>query len=312
MRFWKAGTVAAAVIGPLAALQVSGAEAHGQVVIDRPGSREVIVEPMETARQVLRVLGGSRLGISIADVTAEDVKTKKLPGEAGAVVGDVEDESAASKAGIRRGDVIVEFDGEKVRSESHLRRLVQETPSGRKVGVVVWRDGQRVTLSVQPEGGGDDSFSRFSFTPRLEATPRPPRAPRAPAPPRIFRENDGDFRVQPFELFRDGFAYSFGGGRLGVTTQTLTSQLAKHFGAAQGVLVTEVREDSAAAKAGIRAGDVITKVGSAAIDDTGDLQRTVSETSGEVTIEVIRDRKAQTVKATIEAASPMRSYRRVI
>ena len=310
MRFWKSGTLAAAIIAPLAALQ-GGTAAHGQVMIDRP-NREIIVEPMETARQVLSVLSGGRLGIGISDVTADDVKAKKLPGLSGALVGDVEENSAAAKAGIRRGDVIVEFDGERVRSESQLRRLVQETPAGRSVGVVVWRDGQRVTLSVEPQAA---SASRYSFTPRLEATPRPPRAPRAPMPvpaPRIFRENDGDFRIQPFELFHDGFAYAFGGGRLGVTTQALTTQLAAHFGASQGVLVSEVREDSAAAKAGLRAGDVITQVGGTTIDDTGDLARAVGNAKGEITITVIRDRKTQTLKATIEDASPVRALRRVI
>jgi S1-C subfamily serine protease len=94
--------------------------------------------------------------------------------------------------------------------------------------------------------------------------------------------------------------FSTARGRLGVSTQALTDQLAKHFGVEGGVLVSSVTENSAASKAGLRAGDVITKVNAAAIDDAGDLLRALGEASGEVTLEIVRDRKTQTLKATLE------------
>ena len=313
MRFWKAGTIAALIIGPVAAIQFSGAEAHGQVIVDR--EVPVDIEPLDQAREVLRVLGGSRLGISIDDVDADTVKTKKLSGETGVLVTGVDTDSPAAKGGLKEGDVILEFDGERVRSTAQLRRMIQETPAGRKVAMSVSRDGQRLALTVEPESGNAFStvFPRIDAVPvpRVDVTPRPPRAPRPPSPPRVFSTPRPDVLVPELELFRDGMVYSFSGRRLGVTTQTLTDQLAKHFGASNGVLVTNVSENSAASKAGLKAGDVITKVGGTTIDDSGDLTRAIGQAKGDVTIEIVRDRKTQTLKATIEE-SPARTFRRVI
>ena len=303
MRFWKVcGT--ALVLGSAAFIMPADTTIHAQTW-QRPAATTA-----PPAAVWFNQASGSRLGISIDDVSADDVKSKKLASQAGALVQDVDADTPASKAGLKAGDVVLEFDGERIRSARQLTRLIQETPAGRQVAVVVSRDGQRMNLSVTPESR--DAFTT-TFTPsvRIQATPMPPRAPRAP---QVFRSMPREsLRVVPpaprvdmaiprIEAFRDGFTYSFGGARLGVMTQSLTSQLAKHFGVERGVLVTEVTEDSAAAKAGLRAGDVITKVNDASIDDAGDLVRELARRDGEVSIEIVRGGKAQTVKATIEAA----------
>lgn len=139
----------------------------------------------------------------------------------------------------------------------------------------------------------------YYMPPAPPDAPRPPDAPLPPDPP-------------VFEMFRDGFAYSYGGGRLGVNVQTLTDQLAAHLGASRGVLVTSVTEDSAASKAGIRAGDVITRVDGRDIDDTGDVMRALGQAKGEIAIEIVRDKKAQTLKATIEDQPRRATGRRII
>ena len=91
--------------------------------------------------------GGSRIGLSIEDVTEDDAVNE------GAAVRDVLPDSPAESAGFVDGDVVVEFDGERVRSARQLTRLVQETPAGRTVGTAVMRDGRRVELDVTPESG---------------------------------------------------------------------------------------------------------------------------------------------------------------
>lgn len=299
MRVFKTGAARALVIATAAAAQAGGAEA--QVVRGRD-----ISEPLERVRQIVTVFGGSRIGISIDDVDADDAKAKKLPGESGVSVEQVDQNSPASKAGIKAGDVIVEFDGERVRSTTHLRRLIQETPSGRRVAIIVMRDGQRVPLTVTPDGRGSDSSV---WAPRgFEAAPRAPRPPRAPLPP---EPPDIDVRIPQFDLnLREPFILRVG-GRLGVGTQTLTDQLAKHFGVERGVLVTEVDENSAASKAGLQAGDVITKFNGQTVADSGDLAREVGRADGEVAIEIVRDRKTQTIKAMMQRARN-RTIRRVI
>ena len=92
--------------------------------------------------------GGSRIGVSIEDVADNDSVAE------GAFIRGVSPDSPAESAGFSEGDVVVEFDGERVRSVRQLTRLVQETPVGRAVGVVVVRDGGRVELEVTPESGG--------------------------------------------------------------------------------------------------------------------------------------------------------------
>src|SRR5208337_2855733 len=105
--------------------------------------------------QLLTADGAAWLGVTLKDVTADKARDLKLPGEYGALVVSVDEDSAAAKAGLQKGDVIVEFAGERVRSEAQLRRLIRETPAGRTVSLQVVRDGQARTLSakLQPRTG---------------------------------------------------------------------------------------------------------------------------------------------------------------
>src|SRR4029079_18618325 len=94
-------------------------------------------------------------GASIRDVMKDDVAKMKLPAEAGAIVESVRRGGPADTAGLRQSDVVVTFDGERVRSAGELTRLVQETPAGRKVKATVFRDGKRTDVEVvpaEPEG----------------------------------------------------------------------------------------------------------------------------------------------------------------
>ena len=83
------------------------------------------------------------IGVRLSDVTAENMKTLKLSKAEGAVVESVNPNSPAATAGLREKDVIIQFDGERVRSASHLSRLVAETPAGREVMFSVMRDGKQ-------------------------------------------------------------------------------------------------------------------------------------------------------------------------
>ena len=249
--------------------------------------------------------GGSRLGISVREVEDEDLKTARLPAPAGAMVEEVSDDSAAQKAGMRQGDIIVEFDGDRVRSARQLTRLVQETPAGRKVSAVVVRDGQRVTLNVEPDSGGGAVFDslrgledwgrNFSFNVRPVVPPPPP----APAAPPAWGMDEFFFR---------------GSSRLGITVDNLSSQLAEFFGTKAGVLVTSVQDNSAGAKAGVKAGDVITSVNGSAIDDPAELRRRLQniDDGEEFTITVMRDKKPQTLKGKLEQTTRRRAYRSMI
>jgi membrane-associated protease RseP (regulator of RpoE activity) len=106
------------------------------------------------------------------------------------------------------------------------------------------------------------------------------------------------------------FIMSFGNNRrIGVSTTTLTKQLADYFGIAdgQGVLVTSVAEDGAAAKAGIKAGDIITAIDGEKIADSGDLARGINKKKeGDVTLTVVRNKNQRNVTVTPKTiSSPM-------
>ena len=84
-----------------------------------------------------RSLLGAELGVTVRDVDDTDMKRDKLATQAGAIVENVTSDGPAAKAGFKAGDVVVSFDGEKVRSARHLTRLVQETPDGHQVDAVL-------------------------------------------------------------------------------------------------------------------------------------------------------------------------------
>ena len=255
--------------------------------------------------------GGSRIGISVKDVEAEDVKRGKLATPSGVLVTEVHDDTPAATAGFKSGDVIAEFDGERVRSARQFTRLVQETPAGRQVQAVVMRDGQRVTLTVTPrESRGPRVFDKlrdledYAQSYRYEHVPMPPGPPARPAPPRQ------PPRVPEFDSF-----FGRSSSRLGISVDDLSDQLAAYFGTKEGVLVTTVRDDSVAAKAGIKAGDVITAVNGSPIESPSDLRRRLQEVEdgGEVTIALVRDRKPMTVKGKLEPREERRrTYRSIV
>src|SRR5918995_2380096 len=151
MKMWKTAAVVAIAVAAAGAGAALAPAAHGQ-------TRPRLVKA-QSNRAIEVFTGGSRIGVSIREVEESDAKSAK-GATAGVVVEDVSTDSPASKAGIRKGDVLVEFDGEKVRSVRQLTRLVQETPAGRSVNAVLARDGQRTTVTVTP---GESSRYPFDF-----------------------------------------------------------------------------------------------------------------------------------------------------
>ena len=240
---------------------------------------------------------GGQIGVSIRDVKADELKGLKLASQAGAIVDEVRPGSPASTAGLHNGDVIVEFDGEKVRSARQLTRLVLETPAGREVKVAFMRDGHRTEASVTP---AEAPFA-FGF-PNDEARRALENVGRA-----------GRDMVQNFRLPRDR-QMPERQGRLGVNVQELSPELASYFGVKDGVLVASVGNDSPASKAGLKAGDVITSVDGQAVGSTAELIGAMNTKSAgqELTLTVVRDKKELSLKAKLETPNtPPRAAERV-
>ena len=269
----------------------------------RAGAKDEQKDKKVEKRVVVRHGGGGRLGVSL-DETEGDVR--------GAKVRSVETDSPAEKAGLKEGDVVVRFDGETVRSASQLARLVRETPAGRSVPIEVTRGGVRQTLTAtMAEGnrgfhvfsgdGGDFAFDTPSFDIQVPEPPPPPAVPHAEAAPHdwAWRNGPGTFG------FGDRTFQFFAGGprKLGIEYMEIGEQLAGYFKLAgkSGVLVSSVDADGPAAKAGMKAGDVILKLDGKAVGDGGDLREAVSEAEGgtEVTVTVQRDGRPLDLKVTL-------------
>ena len=122
------------------------------VTVDvEPGQApRVTTHAIQAAPMIAALGGGPRLGVEIRDLGKEDLAKFKLATPNGVVVEQVTSASAAEKAGVKAGDVVVQFDGENVRSAAQFTRLVRETVAGRAVKMGVVRDGKRVDLDVAP------------------------------------------------------------------------------------------------------------------------------------------------------------------
>ena len=266
----------------------------------RPSTRER--RPMVDVRS-LRT--GGQLGVMVSDL---DPKAATV----GVKIDEVNEDSAAEKAGIRAGDVVVEYDGERVRSARQFSRLVQETPEGRPVKIGVLRDGKRETVEATPDQGsgiGDLGSAFRGFDPDTFMRRLPEFSFRYDdrEPRRFEFRTPEDFRLPtPRSRFRSSR------GRLGVSIQSITPELSEYFGAKNGgALVSSVTPESAASKAGLKAGDVITSINGRSVRDSDDLARAIENidpstslgAGGEITIVVLRDKKEMTLKATLTPRS---------
>lgn len=258
---------------------------------------------------------GPQLGVSVQDLDAEGLKAA-AGAASGVRVDDVDQESPAAKAGVREGDIIVEVDGDRVRSARQFARVVQETADGRSLRLGIVRNGQRQTVEVTPEsralgfGVDGDRIGRDIARGLREIEPRlreiEPRLREIEPRLREFRF-DGPMTFDFDRLPR----FTSPRGRLGIQLGDLTPQLAEYFGVKDGgVLVSAVTVDSAAAKAGLKAGDVITSVNGDRVRDAEDvIDELAGVERGEVTLGIVRDKKETTVKATIEPVTPRRPGR---
>ena len=311
-------TLASGVIAVAAGAGQTPGEKPKQNVITRTEGQTVWVgddaRPGDEAMvRRLAILDGRgvELGVSIQDLDAKQQATAS-----GALVQEVREGSPGAKAGMKKGDIITDFDGEHVRSARHLSRLVAETPEGRTVKTAVLREGKRVDLSVTPESGvhaGRRIEREFEFK-----VPSPDMFAGRPGDDEMMGPGPGSrkffFDVRPPKGGPGDFMwFAPGRARLGVGIEELTPQLAEYFGTKDGVLVTSVEPDTPAAKAGLKAGDVITSVNGKAVSDGGELIEAVqsADDGAEVTLGYVRDKKAATAKATLEPREREKVERRV-
>lgn len=238
------------------------------------------VEQLVIQEPEVMVLGEDSgwLGVDIAEVTADKAKELKLAKERGVLVVSVEPDSPAAKAGLKANDVITEYQRQEVEGTAQFRRLVRETPPGRNIPISVWRDGRTQNLSVEIGNRGSMAESRWHH----------------------FDAPNFEYQFEMPE-FMGALAPS-----LGISAEDLSGQLGEYFGApdGEGVLVREVRPGTPAEKAGLKAGDVITKVDGKPVKAISDLREELREKRGQKTVSLSVLRKGSEMNFNVELETP--------
>lgn len=246
--------------------------------------------------------GGSFLGVYAEDVNKENMGRYGMREARGVAITQVIKDSPAEKAGLRKDDVIVRFEDDSVTSVRKLNRLVSEVAPDQTVRLRVSRGGSEqdvaVTIGKRNQSinamGDWHAFDKLKGLDKIEG---------------LERLKDFELNMPPGAKVwkwegpgKDGMMFPFGNHRrIGISTTQLTKQLAEYFGIgdSQGVLVTSVMDDSPAAKAGLKAGDVITAIDGDKVEDAGDLAQGINKKKdGDVTLTVIRNKNQRTITVT--------------
>jgi membrane-associated protease RseP (regulator of RpoE activity) len=286
------------VCGLLAGGLVYAQETAGVQTLVAPEAQQPTTPQVEQREFSIMLQGGSFLGVYAEDITKENMSRYGLRDVRGVGVTEIVKDSPAEKAGLKKDDVIVRFDAEAVTSARKLNRLVSEVAPDHTVRLTISRGGaeQEISVTLAKRNETQNVFGNMGNQVFRSM------------PPEFFPNNpNGRLQIDPGQMkINPGegpFVFSFGGGRrIGISTQTLTKQLADYFGVKDGgLLVTAVTENSPAAKAGLKAGDVITAVDGEKVESSGDIARLINKKQdGDVSLTIVRDRNTRTIRVTPE------------
>jgi len=267
------------IAGGTAVLCATLTAAPGYTVAQRAhvaGSQEMAEPQVRDFNVMFGEEGGSWLGVEPREVTSDNAKELKLPGERGVVLGRIAPDSPASKSGLRENDVVTEINGQQVEGAMQFRRMIREIPAGRSVQLTVWRDGhtQKINVTLGKAEELRRNMTRmapgmagaFAFhVPDFPDLPEVAEIPQMPS------------------MEADGLMLYAGHPRLGIDAEDLAGQLGSFFGApdGEGILVRSVNSGSPAEKAGVKAGDVITSLNGERIRSVGDLRQKLAAQYGE-------------------------------
>ena len=226
------------------------------------------------------------LGVVPGEVTSEIADQYGVrPGE-GVLVTGVSPDSPARTVGLRENDIIVSVNSASITGPEEFRNAIGKMKPGASIDLVYVRGGKQRTATVELASRDNRAFGFFGR--ELPETPMPPKAPHAPRA-HVFEwrsDSDNDHEKVAFA---------------GIITQSLSDGLAEYFKVKEGALIAEVVDDSPAAKAGLKAGDVIIKVGSDDVSDEGDVREAIHDHKpGEaVDFTVMRDGQQTTITVTL-------------
>ncbi len=272
------------------AVALLGAAFAGHAVGQSAGLAEVMQEPSP-----LLHTGSSQgyMGVLVGDVDSESASKLKLKDVRGAVVTLIDHDAPASQAGMRVNDVVLQVNGQTVEGAEQFGRMMREIPAGHTVSLVISRDGAQQTIAVQLV---DRKKMEHDVWNRLDNGGEPASAGNGLG----ILEGGGDVPTGA-----GGFHIPFVGTNtlsVGALVEPLTSQMAEYLGIQGGLMIKQIARKSEAEKAGLKAFDVILKVGTDGIATTADWDRALrANQSKAVPVTILRDRRQQTVNLQVDS-----------
>ena len=227
------------------------------------------------------------LGVYVGDVDQERAQSLHLKAMHGAEITILDHDAPASKAGLKLHDVIVQMNGQAVENAEQVRRMLHGTPPGRKVQMVVSRDGAEISYTVQMADRRKVQEEAWDELGTMGA---------ANAPGQGFLSGSN-------APAGGGFHMPFTGSSLhvGVMVEPLTAQMADFLGVTGGVMIKSVAHKSAADAAGLKAHDVILEVGGEQVATASDWERLLRSSVGKpVQVAIFRDRSKQLVLLQVD------------
>lgn len=239
---------------------------------------------------------GSYIGVQIDEVNKDNMAKYGLREVRGVAIEKVLDDSPAQAAGLQNGDVIIKFNGEDVTSERKLVRLLAEVAPDHtaKLKIIRAGDEREVTVTVGKRPGL--KFDNGTWAMSVPGGMGKIDMPKMPPMPKMPEWKVGD-------LSPGGFTWIGSSRYIGASLMSLSKQLGDYFGVAdgKGLLITNVKENSPAARAGLKAGDVIVEVDGKEISADHSLFTVLHDKKeGDITLTVVRDRTRQTFSVTPE------------
>lgn len=233
------------------------------------------------------------LGVLVGDIDNESANKLKLKDVHGAVITLIDHDAPAAQVGLRVNDVLLQVDGQPVEGAEAFGRMMREIPPGRKITLVVSRDGAMQTMTVQlvdRKKLDTDIWNKLNSGSDISS----PVTGLG-----IFGSGAGGDAPLP-----GGFHIPFVGNsslKVGALVEPLTAQMADYLGIANGLMVKQVARKSQAAVAGMKAFDVILKVGAENITTVSDWDRAMRANQGKtVAVTILRDKKQQTVNLLVD------------
>ncbi len=221
------------------------------------------------------------LGVGTKDIDTERAAQLRLKEARGAEIVTIDHDAPAAKAGLQLHDVILAMNNQPIEGGAQLSQMLRHTPPGRTVTFLISRNGQQQSITVQLADRSALEQNAWSHH-----IPVPDPSSSSPVPAAAFGGNSFIAPLSANPLYT------------GLELDMIGPQLAGYFGVLNGggLLVRHVDDNSPGADAGLRAGDVITRVNGKAVATTGQWLHTVHTNRGrQIHLTVIRDRRESTV-----------------